>query len=124
MIEGGYIGLALIGVLTSLVSAYYYLRVVVMMYMRPGEPEIRHEPWLNAGWLHQRNRSRCAQHHLRTADPARLPCSAVTLLINPEQQHQRRCELGDGPIDFSFRSSEELGLPFLYAHLCQIWTMV
>ncbi len=30
VIEGGYIGLALIGVLTSLVSAYYYLRVVVI----------------------------------------------------------------------------------------------
>jgi NADH-quinone oxidoreductase subunit N len=34
-------------VLTSLVSAYYYLRVVVMMYMREGEPEIRRERWLN-----------------------------------------------------------------------------
>ena len=40
-IEGGFIGLALIGVLTSLVSAYYYLRVVVIMYMRDGEPEVR-----------------------------------------------------------------------------------
>jgi NADH-quinone oxidoreductase subunit N len=34
-------------VLTSLVSAYYYLRVVVMMYMRSGEPETRSEVWLN-----------------------------------------------------------------------------
>lgn len=48
VIEGGYVGLALIGVLTSLISAYYYLRVVVVMYMRDGEPEVRHEPWLNA----------------------------------------------------------------------------
>jgi NADH-quinone oxidoreductase subunit N len=46
VIEGGYVGLALIGVLTSLVSAYYYLRVVVIMYMREGEPEVRREPWL------------------------------------------------------------------------------
>jgi NADH-quinone oxidoreductase subunit N len=46
VVEGGYIGLALIGVLTSLVSAYYYLRVVVIMYMRDGEPEARREPWL------------------------------------------------------------------------------
>jgi NADH-quinone oxidoreductase subunit N len=46
VVEGGYIGLAIIGVLTSLVSAYYYLRVVVFMYMREGEPEVRHEPWL------------------------------------------------------------------------------
>ena len=46
-IEAGLIGLALVGVVTSLVSAYYYLRVVVMMYMRSGEPEIRSEGWLN-----------------------------------------------------------------------------
>ncbi len=46
-LEGGYIGLAIIGVLTSLISAYYYLRVVVIMYMREGEPQIRSEPWLN-----------------------------------------------------------------------------
>ena len=54
VIEGGYIWLALVGVLTSLVSAYYYLRVVVIMYMREGEgagesaapAEIRREGWL------------------------------------------------------------------------------
>ena len=47
-LEAGQIGLALVGVLTSLISAYYYLRVVVVMYMRPGEPETRSEGWLNA----------------------------------------------------------------------------
>lgn len=47
VLDGGYVGLALIGVLTSLISAYYYLRVVVIMYMRDGEPEIRSERWLN-----------------------------------------------------------------------------
>jgi NADH-quinone oxidoreductase subunit N len=36
-LEAGYLWLALIGVLTSLVSAYYYLRVIVIMYMREGE---------------------------------------------------------------------------------------
>jgi len=46
VIEGGFPGLALIGLLTSLVSAYYYLRVVVYMYMRDGEPVVRREPWL------------------------------------------------------------------------------
>jgi NADH-quinone oxidoreductase subunit N len=46
VVQGGYIGLALIGVLTSLISAYYYLRVVVVMYMKDGEPEIRQELWL------------------------------------------------------------------------------
>jgi NADH-quinone oxidoreductase subunit N len=46
-IEGGYISLAIIGLLTSLASAYYYLRVVVTMYMQPGEPEVAHQPWLN-----------------------------------------------------------------------------
>jgi NADH-quinone oxidoreductase subunit N len=46
-LEGGFVGLAIIGVLTSLVSAYYYLRVVVIMFMRDGEPLIHSEPLLN-----------------------------------------------------------------------------
>lgn len=36
-IEAGFVWLAVLGVLTSVVSLYYYLRVVVMMYMREGE---------------------------------------------------------------------------------------
>jgi len=40
VLAGGYTWLAVIGVLTSLLSAYYYLRVVVNMYMREGDPEI------------------------------------------------------------------------------------
>lgn len=48
VLQGGYLGLALIGVLTSLVSAYYYLRVVVVMYMQEGEPQVRRDPWLVA----------------------------------------------------------------------------
>jgi NADH-quinone oxidoreductase subunit N len=46
ILEAGYIGLAVIGVLTSLVSAYYYLRILVIMYMRDGEPTIRGDGWL------------------------------------------------------------------------------
>ena len=46
VIEGGYLGLALIGVFTTLISAYYYLRVIVIMYMREGEPVARTEFWL------------------------------------------------------------------------------
>ena len=46
-VEGGNTSLAIIGLLTSLVSAYYYLRVVVIMYMRPGEPAARRETWVN-----------------------------------------------------------------------------
>ncbi len=45
-IEGGFSGLAILGVVTSLVSAYYYLRVVVNMYFREGDPEIERETWL------------------------------------------------------------------------------
>ena len=40
VLQGGYLSLALIGVLTSLISAYYYLRVVVIMYMREGDPVV------------------------------------------------------------------------------------
>jgi NADH-quinone oxidoreductase subunit N len=46
VIAGGFIPLAIIGVVTSLVSAYYYLRVVVTMYMQDGEPETVREFWL------------------------------------------------------------------------------
>ncbi len=46
-LEGGYVWLAIIGVLTSLISAYYYLRVVVVMYMQEGNPVARSETWLN-----------------------------------------------------------------------------
>jgi NADH-quinone oxidoreductase subunit N len=46
VLEGGFVWLAIIGVLTSLISAYYYLRVVIVMYMQDGEPEVRHETWL------------------------------------------------------------------------------
>ena len=45
-LAGGFPGLALIGLVTSLLSAYYYLRVVVNMYMKEGDPEIEREPWL------------------------------------------------------------------------------
>jgi len=38
--------LALIGVFTSLLSAYYYLKVVGIMYMRAGDPEVRRDAWL------------------------------------------------------------------------------
>ncbi len=41
-IQRGYIGLAIIGVLNSLVSVYYYFYVIVVMYMKepaPGQPD-------------------------------------------------------------------------------------
>jgi NADH-quinone oxidoreductase subunit N len=48
VVEGGFIGLAIIGVLTSLISAYYYLRVVVVMYMREGDAQVTtNDSWLN-----------------------------------------------------------------------------
>ena len=46
VIDGGFVWLAIIGVLTSLVSAYYYLRVVIFMYMHDGEPEVERDNWL------------------------------------------------------------------------------
>jgi len=46
VLSGGFTWLAIIGVVTSLISAYYYLRVVVTMYMHEGEPETEREFWL------------------------------------------------------------------------------
>jgi NADH-quinone oxidoreductase subunit N len=47
VIDGEFYGLAIIGVLTSLISAFYYLRVVVNMYMREGDPAVERETWLD-----------------------------------------------------------------------------
>ena len=47
VISGGFTGLAIIGVVTSLISAFYYLRVVVNMYMREGDPATERETWLD-----------------------------------------------------------------------------
>ncbi len=47
VLEGGYVGLAVLGVLTSLISAYYYLRLVIIMYMQEGEPQVYRERTLN-----------------------------------------------------------------------------
>jgi NADH-quinone oxidoreductase subunit N len=47
VVQGGFLSLAVIGLLTSVVSAYYYLRVIVVMFMRPGEPDVVRDPWVN-----------------------------------------------------------------------------
>jgi NADH-quinone oxidoreductase subunit N len=47
-VQKGFIGLAVIGVLNSVVSVFYYFRVMVYMYMRePGEEAAEPEP---IGW--------------------------------------------------------------------------
>ncbi|MBI5933120.1 MAG: NADH-quinone oxidoreductase subunit N [Chloroflexi bacterium] len=50
VMAGGFLWLAIIGVVTSLISAYYYLRVVVTMYMHEGEPSVTSEFWLDFTW--------------------------------------------------------------------------
>ena len=40
-VKAGYTGLAIIGVLTSVVSVFFYLRIVVMMYMTPADSPAR-----------------------------------------------------------------------------------
>lgn len=46
-VQAGYVWLVVIGVITSLVSAYYYLRVVVLMFMREGAGEALNQPLVN-----------------------------------------------------------------------------
>jgi NADH-quinone oxidoreductase subunit N len=51
-VEAGYVGLAVIGVLNSLVSVYYYFGVIMQMYMVEGAPRIdplSSRPYLAAG---------------------------------------------------------------------------
>ncbi len=45
-LQAGYAGLAVIGLLTSVVSVYYYLRVVVNMFMKPGQSHLTINPWV------------------------------------------------------------------------------
>jgi NADH-quinone oxidoreductase subunit N len=40
-VRAGYTGLAIVGVLTSVVSVFFYLRVVVMMYMTPSDAPVQ-----------------------------------------------------------------------------------
>lgn len=40
-LKAGYSGLAIIGVLTSVISVFFYLRIIVMMYMTTGETPAR-----------------------------------------------------------------------------------
>jgi NADH-quinone oxidoreductase subunit N len=39
-IDAGYVGLAVIGVLNSALSLYYYARIVVLMWTKGEEPEV------------------------------------------------------------------------------------
>jgi NADH-quinone oxidoreductase subunit N len=41
VVKSGYVGLAIIAVLNSFVAVYYYLRVVVIMFMRPSPTELK-----------------------------------------------------------------------------------
>jgi len=43
-VKAGYTTLAIVGVLTSVVSVFFYLRVVVMMYMTPADGHVRFPP--------------------------------------------------------------------------------
>jgi len=42
-LSAGYVGLAVVGILTAVVSVYYYLRVLAAMYMRPATAPPIHE---------------------------------------------------------------------------------
>ena len=64
-----FVVLALIGVLTSLLSAYYYLKVVVIMYMQAGEPEVRQRCLADSDSRPHRRRHRPAQPVLHPAVP-------------------------------------------------------
>ncbi len=46
VIDGGYPWLAAVGILASVISVFYYLRVIFKMFMVEGEPKIRRDIWL------------------------------------------------------------------------------
>jgi NADH-quinone oxidoreductase subunit N len=46
VLDGGYPWLAAVGVLVSVISVFYYLRVIFKMFSSGGEPRIRRDIWL------------------------------------------------------------------------------
>jgi NADH-quinone oxidoreductase subunit N len=48
VISANYLWLAIVGVITSVISAFYYLRIVMVMWMRPGEATVTTSPTSNA----------------------------------------------------------------------------
>jgi NADH-quinone oxidoreductase subunit N len=50
-IEGNFISLAIIGILTAIISLYFYLNIVVALYMRPAEKNSASESTDNAATL-------------------------------------------------------------------------
>jgi len=51
VIAADFYWLAIIGVVTSLISAFYYLRLVVIMYMKDGQPKTISDSWLDLSWI-------------------------------------------------------------------------
>ena len=49
-VRAGHVGLAVIGVLNSLVSVYFYMRIVYLMYMKEETSPVEHSP-SRAGWV-------------------------------------------------------------------------
>jgi NADH-quinone oxidoreductase subunit N len=45
-LQAGNVSLAIIGLLTSVISAFYYLRITVFMFMKPGERELHIDKWV------------------------------------------------------------------------------
>jgi NADH:ubiquinone oxidoreductase subunit 2 (subunit N) len=73
-VDAGLVGLVIVGVLTSAVGAYYYLRVVVYMYMRPAprgrraaRAELRHRAGARAEHLGGGGARRAPRHHRHLA---------------------------------------------------------
>ena len=70
-VSAGYYGLAIIGVLTSVVSVFFYLRVVVMMYMpeRGAEAPPRPRDRRQHGRADRRDRRHLLPRHPADAGP-------------------------------------------------------
>ena len=124
VIDGGFYGLAVIGVLTSLISAFYYLRVVVTMYMRDGYPTTERETWLDMTTGCHGNRYSC--HQPRATIPVYMgkQCGVEVVLVfrhregwwssrrrssavsrpSPKQSQRIKTGLGSFAVPFSIHS--------------------
>jgi NADH-quinone oxidoreductase subunit N len=93
--SGGFLMLAVIGMLTSAIGAYYYLRIVVVMYLRPSRQPVE----LAGGWPIALAVSLCAGLSVLLgissaplAEGARA--AAVSALARPDPGNLRTVDLG------------------------------
>ena len=85
-LQANLVGLTIIGVLNSAVGAYYYLRIIVVMYMREAREEVAGDSGFGRarrGAGHQRGRNTLSGTSSRTSSGIRFALGGGTSALSP-----------------------------------------